>query len=383
VEGALAADSLLQAPRRTSSTVAALCLSLALVIGLAGVAKSSYQAIHRWTAVALNPDLFVTSSESLTQRSFRFPPSLADDLRAIPGVEEVQPVRTARILYNGVPVMLIAADVRMLSRRFVLDPVSGDPATMYERAARGEGVIISDNFSLLRKVGQGDALELMSPSGPVRLPVLGITVDYSDQQGSFLIDRALYRKYWNDDTIDIFRLYVAKGASVDQVRQAILSRLGGHSRIFVFTNDQLRDYILKLTEQWFGLTYVQIFVAVLVAVLGIVNTLTVSITDRRRELGVLQAVGAVRSQVRHTIWMEALTIGILGLILGFALGAINLYYILEVTRRDLAGLRLDYLFPLEIAASLLPIILAAAFLAALGPAESAVRAPLVQALEYE
>jgi putative ABC transport system permease protein len=223
----------------------------------------------------------------------------------------------------------------------------------------------------------------MSPAGPVRLPVLGITLDYSDQQGSLIIDESVYRKYWNDDTINVFRLYVRKGVPVDQVRRDILGRLGAETRIFVFTNDQLRDYVLNLTEQWFGLTYIQIFVAVLVAILGIVNTLTVSIADRRRELGVLQAVGGLRNQVRHTIWMEALTIGLLGLILGFALGAINLYYILEVTRRDLAGLRLDYIFPLEIAASLLPIILAAAFLSALGPAESAVRAPLVQALEYE
>jgi hypothetical protein len=65
------------------------------------------------------------------------------------------------------------------------------------------------------------------------------------------------------------------------------------------------------------------------------------------------------------------------------LGAVNLYYILEVTRRDLAGLRLEYIFPVEIAGLLVPIILGVALLSALGPAEAAVRAPLVQALEYE
>ena len=63
------------------------------------------------------------------------------------------------------------------------------------------------------------------------------------------------------------------------------------------TNGELKAYILKITDQWFGLTSVQIAVAVLVAILGIVNTLTVSITDRRRELGVLQAVGGLRGQI--------------------------------------------------------------------------------------
>ena len=127
----------------------------------------------------------------------------------------------------------------------------------------------------------------------------------------------------------------------------------------------------------------QIAVAVLVAILGIVNTLTVSITDRRRELGVLQAVGGMHAQIRGTIWIEALSIGTLGLILGFVLGAINLYYILQIVHRDIAGMRLDYQFPTAIVAALVPTILVAAFVAALWPAESAVRGSLVEALEYE
>src|SRR5262249_58230857 len=90
---------------------------------------------------------------------------------------------------------------------------------------------------------------------------------------------------------------------------------------------------------------VQIAVAGLVAILGIVNTLTVSITDRRRELGVLQAVGGLHRQIRRTIWIEALSIGTLGLVLGFALGAINLYYILQIVHHDIARMRLDYRFP--------------------------------------
>ena len=113
----------------------------------------------------------------------------------------------------------------------------------------------------------------------------------------------------------------------------------------MLTNAELKAYILKITDQWFGLTSVQIAVAVLVAILGIVNTLTVSITDRRRELGVLQAVGGLRGQIRRTIWIEALSIGVLGLVLGFGLGAINLYYILQIIHQDIAGMRLDVPVP--------------------------------------
>ena len=157
----------------------------------------------------------------------------------------------------------------------------------------------------------------------------------------------MFQRYWHDDSVNVFRVYLTPGAKVPEVKRRILERYAGERQVFVLTNAELKGYILKITDQWFGLTSVQIAVAVLVAILGIVNTLTVSITDRRRELGVLQAVGGLHGQIRRTIWIEALSIGALGLVLGFALGAVNLYYILQIVHRDIAGMRLDYTFPVH------------------------------------
>ena len=136
-------------------------------------------------------------------------------------------------------------------------------------------------------------------------------------------------------------------------------------------------------DQWFGMTYIQVIVAMLVAILGIVNTLTVSISDRRRELGVLRAVGGLRNQIRGTVWMEAAAIGIIGLVLGLATGAIMLYYELQAIQHDISGMPFAYQFPWTIVAMLVPVILVAALGAAILPAESAVRGSLVEALEYE
>jgi putative ABC transport system permease protein len=208
-------------------------------------------------------------------------------------------------------------------------------------------------------------------------------MDYSDQQGSLLVDREVYRRYWNDDSVNTFRVYLKSGAKEGEVKERLLARFAGERRLFVFTNAELRRFILGLTDQWLGLTWVQLAVAVLVAVLGIVNSLTVSIADRRRELGVLQAVGGLRGQIRRTIWLEAVSVGVIGLALGLALGAVNLYFSIRMSGQDFAGYRLDYQFPFPVAAMLVPIILGAAFLAALGPAEAAVRGRLVEALEYE
>jgi putative ABC transport system permease protein len=383
VEGTLAADSLLQAPRRTSGAVAALMLSLALVVALGGLTRASYDSIFGWLTVALNPDLFVSPSESLTQRDFRFPESMGAQLRAIPGIGDVQLVRDARVEIQGKPTMFVAADVADLRGHATLPPVAGNTEEMFRLAAEGKAVLASENFAMLRRFKLGDVVDIPSPSGMLHLPIAGIVTDYSDEQGSLLIDRALYKRYWNDSTVNIFRIYLARGAVEADVKRRILEQFGNQRRLFVLTNRDVRRYILRLTDQWFGITYVQIAVAVFVAILGIVNTLTVSITDRRRELGVLQAVGGLRNQVRGTIWLEALAVGMVGLILGLALGALQLYYSLHISAEDMAGLRLRYEYPYSIALLLLPGILLVAFLSAIGPAETAVRGSLVEALEYE
>ena len=383
VQGALAADSLIQSPRRTSASVSALMLSLALVVAFAGMARASYDSIIDWMESALNPELFVLPSQNVVMRTIRFPPSMGPEIAAIPGVERVQMVRDARIVFRQTPVMVVAVEVDSIAETVRREPVAGDAEDMYRRTAAGEGLMVSDNLAQLQGLELGELLEVPAPNGLIRLPIVGIVVDYSDQQGTILMDRSLFIRYWNDDSVNVFRVYLQPGAPPADVRQRILERYAGARQVFVLTNVELKRYILKITDQWFGLTSVQIAVAVLVAILGIVNTLTVSITDRRRELGVLQAVGGLHGQIRRTIWLEALSIGTLGLALGFSLGAVNLYYILQIVHHDIAGMRLDYVFPTGTVMALVPTILAAAFAAAIWPAESAVHGSLVEALEYE
>jgi len=382
VEGALAADSLIQSPRRTSATVTALMLSLSLVVTLGGIAVASFDSIMDWTSNALNPDLFVTTSQTLTDRHFRFPAEFGDRLEQIDGVNVVQRVRSHRVQYGGAPVLLIGVDMQSIGATAPRPPVDGPP-DLYERAARGEGVILADNFARLHDLHAGDTLDLDTPTGRHRVPIVATVVDWSDQSGAILMDRAMHVRLFQDDTVNVFRIYVKPGVPPADVRGRIITQFTGTQRLFVLTNAEVKSWIGDLTEQWLGLAYAQIAIAVLVALLGIVNTLTVSIIDRRRELGVLQAVGGLRRQIRHTIWMEAVAIGIVGLVLGVAVGSVTLYYMLQMAQHDVSGTALPYTFPVRIVATLVPLILGAAFVAALWPAESAVRGSLVEALEYE
>jgi putative ABC transport system permease protein len=384
VEGALAADSLIQSPRRTSGAVAALMLSLGQVIGLGGVGRESYNSIVDWLDTALNPDLFVAGSQNLSDRTFRFPESLGNDIRSIDGVDDVQSVRSLRTNVRGTPVLMIVINMAGFEQRGHRAMVSQDPRGMYALAKAGQGVIVSDNFARLQRMSLGDRVDLASPDGLVTLPIVGIVTDWSDQQGAVFIDRSVYEQRWRDQTANVFRVYAKAGTDPQIVRQRILDRLSPQQpRLLVLTNKEVRDWVLELTGQWLQLTYSQVFIAVIVAILGIVNTLTVSIIDRKRELGVLRAVGGFRRQIRQTVWMEAVAIGLVGLALGLVFGAANLYFLLQITGRDLSGMHLPYRFPFDLALMLLPTILAAALFSAFWPAESAVRTSLVEALEYE
>jgi putative ABC transport system permease protein len=310
--------------------------------------------------IALNPDFFVTTAETLSSRSFVFPASLADGLRAIDGVAEVQSVRSVRVMVKNAPIMIIAGDIGLIAKRVHLPPVEGNSDEMYRLASEEKGVVVSANFARLHDAHMGQVLDIPAPDGILRLPIVGVVDDFSDQQGTLLLNRGLFIRHWHDDSVNVFRVYITPGADAAQVRQRILQAFGGQQRLFVLTNREVRDFITKLTDQWFGLTNVQTAVAVLVAILGIVNALTVSITDRRRELGVLQAVGGLRNQIRHTIWMEAIAIGIIGVGLGLALGAVQLFYSIEIARRDLVGISISYAYPFQTALILIPVILGSA-----------------------
>jgi len=384
VEGPLAVESIILAPRRTSSTVAALMLSLAMTIGLGGLARSTYRSVEQWLDATFNAPLFVTTAETGASQYYRFPASMLPALRQIEGIEEVQPVRDVRLRLRGKPVLLVATDMPAFGRRTRgRQIVAGRYEEMYRLAAAAKGFVAAENFAERRGAAFGDTMEFDTPSGSLRLPMVGIVKDLSHQEGTIFLDQSVYRQYWRDDTSDMFRVYLKPGADAAGVKQHILERFARDRRLFVLSNAELKHYILRLADQWFGMTYLQIAIAVLVSVLGIINTLTVSITERKRELGVLRAIGSMPGQLRRTIWMEALALGAIGVTLGLALGAIHLFYQLDMIRRDFTGIPLEYDFPREIALALMPAILLAAFLSALGPAEFAVRTPLVEALEYE
>src|SRR5262249_31430915 len=155
-EGTLAADSLVQAPRRTSATVSALMLSLAMVVSFGGFAHSFYTSVDEWMDTALNPDLFVAPSANVAARSLTFPSSVAQMIETVEGVDQVQLTRAARVPYRQIPVMIIAADTGKLVQKVRRVPISGNWDEMCRAAAEGKGLIASGSFAEIYQLKMGD-----------------------------------------------------------------------------------------------------------------------------------------------------------------------------------------------------------------------------------
>ena len=382
-EGRLASDSLVQAPRRTSATVAALTFGLACTLVMASFGVSIKASLTRWEDFAINPDLNVSASESLTAHAFQFPASLGEELKKVPGVRQVDSLRMLEIEYHERNPLLVSIELDQWLRRSTPLLEEGRIDDLLPSMVGKNGVLISNNFARLFNVGKGSRILLDTPTGPRQFEVAGVQVDYMSESGSLLIDRQTYERFWKDDRVDDFQLMIEPGYDSDNVKRAIQSRLAGSHNLFVLTNKEMRAEFTRLLDQFLKLQYAEMIIAVLVATLGIVNSLIVSITERKREIGILRALGGERGQVRKAIMLEAVCIGLVGVALGIASGTVLGYYSVASLNAVFNGWVFPYRFPTLWSLSLIPAVIVISLLAAWYPCSMALKSAIVDALKYE
>lgn len=383
MEGRLASDSLVQAPRRTSATVAALLFSLAFVISSASLSSSVKTSMMQWVNFTINPDLLVSASENLTTPTFQFPAEIGDELKKIPGVRQVDAFRMIVLDYNNTAPLLMSIEMDQYLHRATPIMEEGRLQDLLAGMLGKNGILISNNLARLHHLRKDDRIVLDTPTGRHEFEVVGVQVDYTSDNGTLLLDRRVYEKLWNDDRVDIFDLMLEKGYDPDTVKQEIQRHFANQRNVFVLTNKDLREEILRLANQFWVLTYVQLMVAILVAVLGILNSLMVSITERKREIGILRALGGERHRVRKTIFLEAVCVGFVAVILSIVVGSTLGYYVVGAVGASITGWIFPYEFPIRVVLALFPGVLFISMLAAWYPSSLALKTPIVEALAYE
>ena len=382
-EGALAVDAMIESPGRTSATVGALMVGLMFVFATAAYIQSYRSVIDRWMSQVVNADLFVATSAMLRSTSYHFSEELGEKIVALPDVKRVENVRFTSIPFRGDTSALVAIEMDGFLARASSAIEDGDVATAQRLLAAGEAVLVSRNFANRWHISSGERVLMDSPSGTLDLPVAGIVDDYRSEKGTIFLDRAVYKKYWNDAAVDFVDIDLKTGADPDAAKREIQRITLGSQHAFIYTNIEFRRWVAGLVDQFFTLNYMQLIVAALVGTVGIVNALVISIAERRREFGIVRALGAFRGQVRKLVLLEAVAICFAGVILGSVAALFDIQFMSRTVSMVLAGYTVPFKFPWLWVLWSFPAFIFIALVAAWCPAQRAMSLAVSEAIGYE
>jgi len=384
VETRLAADSLRRNPLRSGITVATMIISLAAIFTIAAFVNSVRGSLLAWVDQMVTADIIISSgARTAGPRNVSLREAPAAGLRALPGVKIVDLYRLVRANYQGRPIVVESFSAAESARVRTLPMAQGDGARALREMGEGKGAVVSESFQSRFQKQVGDNFELITPSGPATFKVLGIYIDYSSDIGSVLIDRALYKKFWRDELVDAFDLWLEPGVDMTGLIQKIKAGYGEKYQLFISTHRELKDAVLRIMEQSFVVNYAVEVVALVVAIFSVINTLLASILDRSREIGVLRAVGATQSQVRRIIVMEAGWMGLIGGLLGLFAGSVMAYHHVVFNTKLLTGWTFQFYYPYDVAVLVVSATVVLCLMAGYGPAKKAAAIPVVTAIGYE
>lgn len=309
VAGALAAGNAVRNPKRTARTASSLMIGVALVAlitifaasakaSLSGQLTDSYRGTHIVDSGA------VDSASGLD-------PGLAATIRSEPGVELVAEARIIPAVVGGRPDPTLGAfDAAAIAQLFDLGSVQGDPGSL-----GADGLAVAADEATERGWQLGDTVEIAFTGGSAPFEVRAIYDRSEEWVGSTFVDVAALAGRVPDQLDN--RLYVA---TTDP--DAVLRHAPDYPSARFLDTAGFADAMGDQVDQMIGIMYVLLTLAVVIALLGIANTLSLSIHERRREIGVLRAVGMSRRQLRWSIRVEAVIIALLGVATGLGLGVL-------------------------------------------------------------
>ncbi|MFM7148535.1 MAG: FtsX-like permease family protein, partial [Gemmataceae bacterium] len=385
LEGRLAADNMVRTPGRTGLVIAALAATGALLVQTAGFLTSSREEIREWIEERVAADLFLTCGSPVTSggAALSMQESFAQNLQQFPEIEAVMPVRFLRLDYrpqdNADPkiVFLVAIDARAFH---------GAPSRNQEQLTKLQEkgkVVVSENFGALYGVRKGDPIIFPGKDKPIRAEVADLVKDYTWNRGTIFMDRQWFQEEFQDNQVDVFDLYVKPGTNVASLKQNILQRFGAEHALFAASRKEVHQEVNLTLQRIYSIAYAQQMVVGMVAMLGVISALFISVLQRKRELGLLRAIGASRGQILRSVLAEATLMGIVGSLVGFGIGLLLEWYVLDIMLLDESG----FLFPLRIPwmeAGLVTLFgVTLATLAGLWPAYHATTLRIPDAIAYE
>ncbi|MGI8460433.1 MAG: ABC transporter permease [Solirubrobacterales bacterium] len=390
VAGRLAADSARSDPGRTASTATGLMIGLALVIAVNSLGASFLDAIEG--------EFDRSFARDLTVQPNGFSPgegpqqTISKDLRRrLAKLPEASVVAQDRILYSSnlpAPKGKRGSDGLILAfnpatyREVDTTEIDGAPREeVFDRMERGE-VTLGRGHADETGLEVGDTLELDGPSGSASARVAGIveTVIFGGQTVGMSLETM--RKVYGvtaDSELALKAVSPELRPELERKVERILVR--DYPNLTVLSNEELKANVEQQINEQFGIFYAIVGVAIFASLFGIINTLSMSVLERTREIGVLRALGSTRWQVRRQVAAESLVIGLIGALLGIAVGTGLGWALLKGLAAGIPGV--EYTTPFETMVWVAVAGLVLGLIASVLPARRAARMDVISALSYE
>jgi putative ABC transport system permease protein len=308
VPGKLGRENSIRSPRRTAQTASALMVGLALVSAVAVFGASVSRSATSGVNHTISADLIVSSSTGSGELSSAVP-ALAS---AVPGVTAAATVYRGEFEIRQRLATLTAVSSPGLDQTLILRMTAGSPAAL----ARGQ-LLIDSATATSQHLSAGDTVPVKFAATGSAVMRIGGVYQTNALIGSYLTGDQFFAAHFGHPPAGAILLRTDGSGAADR---RVITALAPYPNVQVQTRDQFEQAQTASVRQLLGLVYALLALAVIIALIGVVNTLMLSVFERTREIGLLRAVGMKRRQVRAMIRAESVILSILGAIIGIVIG---------------------------------------------------------------
>jgi putative ABC transport system permease protein len=380
--GVIGQKNLERSKSRTTLTVSALLVGVAMILIVQSMTASFAGDLKVWIESYMGGDLYVTSTVPLRSE-------LARQLEGVLGVRAAAPVhyqptemQTENILVKDLTLMGVDPASYTEVTSFVFSDTDQDSDAALRQLASGGAVFVSSVLSEKYGLVVGDTVSLRTPGGNKDFEVAGVVVDFYNQGLVITGSWQDMRRYFRVNEASTILVRAEDPAGIEAVQETIEAKYGNRYRLSVEANTAVKERVFTLMDQAFSMFDLMAVLAVAVASMGVVNTLTMNIMERTREIGMLRAIGMTPSQVVRMVLAESALMGIIGGALGLAFGAF-LSWIFLLGMTAMSGYKLALTIPTTGIILGLIVALVMSQLVAIQPAKRAARINVLEAVRYE
>ncbi|MEV5101508.1 ABC transporter permease [Streptomyces massasporeus] len=376
VTGALARRNALRSPKRTAATASALMIGVA-VVSLFTVFGASLKATMDQTVSRSFAGDVAVSAPSFGAGGSGLSPRLAGAIQELPEVDTAVGLGRGVAEVDGEGRALTVTDPVALARTFDLGTVDGSL-----RRLGTDGIAVTEKEADRRHLTTGDTAQLTFTDGAKETFTVRAVYGRSELAGDYVITRAAWSPHRTQDSDTLVAVTFADGVSTEAGTAAVEKAAAPYGNPEVQTRDAYAQSSAGGIDMMLTLVYALLALAVLIALLGIANTLTLAIHERTRELGLLRAVGQTRAQLRAMVRWESVLVAAFGTAGGLALGAF-LGWVLVRASDGASDSAFAFAMPPAQLAVVALVGLAAGALAGLRPARRAARLNVLRAVAAE